>query len=206
MFKNLDVIIPTYNRAKFLKIALESLFNSTTDWNRTIILNNASTDNTMDVIYEIQERYPDRKIEVMTNSKNIGNVNNFKRTQEIATNEYTAIFHDDDAIHPEYIERAMKLLLRNKKCAMATGGAVALYDVTHENWDLLPNFYLEYPANSSTFHQLLLGRSIFCNAIYKTQIYKKVSYKPEKYGKLHDITFMMDICIQGGVSFYREIV
>lgn len=121
-YDELDVIIPTYNRAKFLKIQLESIFNSNATWRKTIILNNASTDDTLRVIQNIKEEYPNRKIEIINNIKNIGNPRNFVKTQSIANNKYTAIFHDDDAIHPEYIDRAMNIFKQNEQMVMVSGG------------------------------------------------------------------------------------
>lgn len=201
-YKNLDVIIPTYNRAEYLKIALESLCESIASWRKTIVLNNASTDNTLDVIKEIQIKYPNRNIEIITNEKNIGNAGNFRRTQEIASNEYTAVFHDDDAIHPEYIDRAMKLISESDDdISMVSGGAIALYDVNHENWGMLPNSYWKYSSRENVFLQLILGRPVFCSAIYRTDIYKKIRYKYEKYGKLHDIIFMSEIGATGVTLF-----
>ncbi|MDO4921593.1 MAG: glycosyltransferase family A protein [Phascolarctobacterium sp.] len=121
-YEELDVIIPTYNRANFLKIQLESIFNSNATWRKTIILNNASTDSTLEVIEKIKNKYPEREIEVITNCYNIGNPKNFIKTQTLATNYFTAIFHDDDAIHPEYIDRAMSIFKSNKQMVMISGG------------------------------------------------------------------------------------
>lgn len=196
-FSNLDVIIPTYNRADFLKIALDSLFSSTAQWRKTIILNNASTDNTIDVVEQAKEKYPDRSIEIITNDKNIGNAGNFIKTQKIADNEYVAIFHDDDAIHPEYIERAMTLINSDSEIVLASGNVVAQYNINDSNWDMLPNSFIEYPSIDNVFYQLLLGRTVFCTAIYKTSCYKKAKYEFQKYGKLHDVIFMMDIAKYG---------
>ena len=205
MYQNLDVIIPTYNRAKYLKTALESLFESTAQWRQTIILNNASTDNTLEVIEQVKHQYPNRVVKVITNSSNIGNAGNFKRTQEIAENEYTAIFHDDDVIHPEYVERAMELMMKNSDAVIVVGGVVPQYNVNHENWDMLPNTYLKYPSKDNAFYQLLVARAIFCTAIYKTSAYKSVTYQPEKYGKLHDICFLMDVTQHGSLIFHQGI-
>jgi len=126
---NLDVIVLTYNRAEYLKIMLESLCTQTATGFNIKVLNNCSTDNTLEVIKEVQKKYPERKIEVITNEKNLGNPGNFKRSQEIASNEYTAIFHDDDAIHPEYIETAMEIFRESSDVVMCSGNLVALYNV-----------------------------------------------------------------------------
>lgn len=121
-YNNLDVIIPTYNRAKFLDIALDAVCSSTAGFRKIIVLNNHSTDNTIQVVKNAQQKFQDRCIEVITNEKNIGNYNNFKKTQEISDNEYVAVFHDDDAIHPEYIERAMSILTKDNTLVCCSGG------------------------------------------------------------------------------------
>ena len=87
----------------------------------------------------------------MNNSKNLGNTGNFFRSQEIADNRYVAVFHDDDAIHPEYIDRAMKIMRNDKDLVMISGGEVAMYTVSANDWYPLPNSYLEYPANNNAF-------------------------------------------------------
>ena len=200
IYENLDVLILTYNRAHFLEIALKSLFSSTANWRKTVIVNNASTDNTLQVIQNIQKQYPERYIEIITHPSNIGNANNFRYSQKIASNEYTAVFHDDDAVHPEYIERAMTVLMENSNIAMISGGLAAQYNVDEHNWGMLPSTYSHYPSNNNVFYQLICARPTFCINIYRTNIYKKTEYHPEKYGKLHDIVFMMDIGKKGDIA------
>lgn len=136
----------------------------------------------------------------MNNSKNLGNTGNFFRSQEIADNRYVAVFHDDDAIHPEYIDRAMKIMRNDKDLVMISGGEVAMYTVSANDWYPLPNSYLEYPANNNAFLSLMLRRSTFCNAIYRTDIYVQAEYRPDKYGKIHDICFLQDIGASGKVA------
>lgn len=114
-YKNLDVFVLTYNRAEYLKIMLDSLCTQTATGFNIKVLNNCSTDNTIEVVKDIQKKHPERNIQIITNEKNLGNAGNFKRSQELANNEYTAIFHDDDAIHPEYIETAMEIFKDNSR-------------------------------------------------------------------------------------------
>ncbi|KMO85969.1 hypothetical protein AB840_10545 [Megasphaera cerevisiae DSM 20462] len=153
------------------------------------------------MISEIQKKYPNRKIDIITHEKNIGNAGNFKASQKFATNQYIAVFHDDDAVHPEYIDRNMQLMHKNKNAVMSTGMAHAVYNVDNVNWDFLPDTYFYYPKVRNAFLQLLINRPTFCCAIYKTSIYKKVEYHPELYGKLHDIIFMYDVGCYGDLIF-----
>lgn len=202
-YDNLDVLVLTYNRADYLRIQLDSIFQSSADWRETIIIDNASTDHTAEVLEEVAKRYPSRKMRIVRHEKNIGNANNFIFSQSVAENEYVAVFHDDDAIHPEYIDRAMYLLTKNKDAVICSGGADALYNVNNENWPMLPDEYLLYPAGGGAFAQLLIGRMMFMNCIYKTTVYKSVQYRPDLYGKLHDIIFLMEIC-QHGDGIYQQ--
>lgn len=196
-YSKLDVMVLTYNRAKNLSVMLESLCTQTANGFRIIVLNNASTDNTLEVIQKVREEYPERDIQVVTHKKNLGNIGNFKKSQELAKNEYTAVFHDDDAIHPEYIETAMKLLYEYPKAVLCSGQVHPLYRINNQNWDMLDKNYYLYPQEMGAYLQLHIGRANFQTAIYKSEVYKKVSYRQEKYGKLHDIIFLMEVSMRG---------
>lgn len=206
-YDNLDVLVLTYNRADYLRIQLDSIFQSCADWRETIIIDNASTDHTGEVLKEAAEKYPNRKMRVIRHEKNIGNAGNFIFSQSVAENEYVAVFHDDDAIHPEYIDRAMYLLSNNKNAVMCFGNAEPLYNVTNENWPMLPNEYWLYPqSEGGAFAQLMVGRGLFMSCIYKTSAYKQVEYRPDRYGKLHDTPFMMEISRFGEIIFQQGTV
>ena len=203
--KNLDVFVLTYNRAKYLKTMLESLcMQSATGFNIKV-LNNASTDNTLEVIEEVKRKYPDRNIIVITNEKNLGNAGNFIRSQELAENEYTAIFHDDDAIHPEYIEAAMTLMKIHHKAVMCTGHKKLIWNVDNSNWDILNKNYHYYRKEDGIYLGLLIHRTVFADALYRTDAYKSISYKPEMYGKLHDNMFMFEMNNLGDIVFIQGI-
>lgn len=202
---NLDVFVLTYNRAKYLRIMLESLCSQTATGFKIKILNNCSTDNTLDVIEDIKKQHPDRDIDVITHEKNLGNAGNFIRSQELATNEYTAIFHDDDAIHPEYIDTAMTLFKIHPQAVMCTGHKSIIWNVDNNNWNALYKNYHYYSKNNGVFLQLLIHRTVFADAIYNTAAYKKIAYNPKRYGKLHDNMFMFELNNLGDIIFIQGI-
>lgn len=199
-YKNLDVFVLTYNRAEYLRIMLDSLCTQTADGFNIKVLNNCSTDNTLEVIEEVKKKYPKRNITVITHEKNLGNVGNFKRSQDLAENEYTAVFADDNAINPEYVETAMNLFNRYDDLVMVSSGAEVLYNIDNNNWSKIDKSYLLYSPQNAPYFQLLVSRPNFPTCIYKTSVYKKAKYQPEKFGKLHDICFLQDIATMGATA------
>ena len=196
----LDVLVLTYNRSRFLKIQLQSLCEQTLQGFKITVLNNCSTDDTLQVIEEIKEEYPLRDIQVITNEKNLGNPGNFIRSQSIPTREYVAVFHDDDAVHPEYLELAMKLFNTHEDLVLVCCASDTRYNVTCDNWPAGFNReYFLYPKNE-VFLQFLCSRPNFATDVYRTEAYKKAEYHPELFGKLHDICFVCDIAKSGSVA------
>lgn len=200
-YDNLDVFVLTYNRANYLKIMLESLCTQTATGFNIKVLNNCSTDNTLEVIKQIKKEYPERNIEIITHKKNLGNFGNFKISQELASNEYTAIFHDDDAIHPEYIETAMEIFSENPDVVMCSGNLQSFWNVSNNDWGILYKDYYKYKKDDGVYYNFLINRPTFACNIYKTSAYKQVKYHPEDFGKLHDVVFMCEINKIGAVAF-----
>ena len=59
-----SIIIPTYNRAQYISLTIESFLNQTYDASHYEILvcDNHSTDHTKQVIEGLMEKYPDRRL------------------------------------------------------------------------------------------------------------------------------------------------
>lgn len=104
-----SICIPTYNCARHLKKALESIINQTYDNLEIIISDNASTDNTLALLQE----FNDPRIKIYKNSKNIGAENNFSKCVELADGEYIAIFHADDLYLPDMVQKQVEAFQDN---------------------------------------------------------------------------------------------
>ena len=70
-FANVSVIIPAYNQAKFLPMAIESVIHQIyQDWHLTVVVD-ASPDNSEDIAKTYQNAYPD-KISILNLKQNLG--------------------------------------------------------------------------------------------------------------------------------------
>jgi glycosyltransferase involved in cell wall biosynthesis len=100
------VFIPTYNRARFLRHAIDSVLAQTYGDFRLEISDNASTDETPAVVAS----YDDPRIVSIVQPENIGMLGNHNQFLERVDTEYALILPDDDAIHPELLDRTVRVL------------------------------------------------------------------------------------------------
>ena len=92
----LTIAIPTYNRAEILKQKLSFLF-STIDENCLILISdNASEDNTTDIVKPFMEQFSN--IAYHRNTTNLGYDANVLKCVELSTTDYVWILSDDDDI------------------------------------------------------------------------------------------------------------
>lgn len=92
--RKLSIVITTYNRASSFRFTLESLAKSSLAYCPITILNNCSTDNTLEVAESYKDVFPNYR--VVTHPFNIGGNANIIRSIEYADREYLWICHDDD--------------------------------------------------------------------------------------------------------------
>src|SRR5205823_4293943 len=94
--------IPTYNRAHFLRRSLKSACDQTWPDVEVLVSDNASTDETEEVVRSYGER-----VRYHRNPENIGMWPNFARLAEMAEGEYFSWLQDDDLIHCDFARRAV---------------------------------------------------------------------------------------------------
>jgi glycosyltransferase involved in cell wall biosynthesis len=100
------ICIPTHNAGKTLRETLVSVLAQTYAPLEVMIIDNASTDDTV----EVAESFNDPRVSVLRNVENIGGERNFTRCIEQSAGAYTAIFHADDVYMPTMVEKQIAFL------------------------------------------------------------------------------------------------
>jgi len=101
-------ILSNYNHAEFLPHALNALLAQTRLPDELIVIDDASTDNSMAVIKDYLSRHP--QIRFQRNKDNVGIVANMNRGLEMATGDVVYFAAADDIAYPPLFERGMALL------------------------------------------------------------------------------------------------
>jgi glycosyltransferase involved in cell wall biosynthesis len=103
-----SVIVPNYNHAPFLPERLNSILGQTFQDFELIILDDASTDNSIQVIKEHLSDYPYRLI---TNSLNSGSpCSQWLKGIELARGSYIWIAESDDSCSPKFLAELVELI------------------------------------------------------------------------------------------------
>lgn len=104
----LSVVLPSYNHMQFIREALEALVSQSVTPNELIIIDDASTDDSVSVIKSFTEKYS--WISLYRNPVNIGVVSTLNRGLEISSGDYILFSAADDVLFPDFIEKTMKML------------------------------------------------------------------------------------------------
>jgi len=97
-----SICIPNYNYAGYIGETIESVLNQTYPHFEIVIVDNASTDNSWDIIkqYEIK----DARIKTFRNQYNVGFAPNLDRAAFKANNEFIIMLSSDDTMKPTALE------------------------------------------------------------------------------------------------------
>ncbi len=98
--------IPTRNRPEWLREAMQSVLDQTYSSFRLLIADNASTDETREVV----ESFGDDRITYDRSPTDVGMSRNHNRIVAATTTPYLAILPDDDLFYPDFLERSLMLI------------------------------------------------------------------------------------------------
>src|SRR5262245_51198113 len=104
----LSVVISNYNHAQFLPEALAAILTQSYAATEVIIIDDASTDNSVDIISDFAKLY--RSVRFIRNSSNLGVLHNANQLFKLANAEYLYSAASDDRVLPGFFEKSMKLL------------------------------------------------------------------------------------------------
>ncbi|MDO8734846.1 MAG: glycosyltransferase [Elusimicrobiota bacterium] len=115
------MLIPTYNRAKYFEECLNSVLTQDYPNLEIIVSDNASTDNTTEVV---KKYLSDKRVRYYRNEVNVGIIANWKKLlYEYATGEYGKLICDDDyLLDKEHIRKSIDLILSKKVDVVVCGG------------------------------------------------------------------------------------
>jgi len=110
----IDICMATYNGEKYLEQQLDSILEQTYKNFKINIIDDKSTDNTVEILKDYKIRFPN-KIFYEVNGNNIGFVKNFEKLLKKSTKDYIALSDQDDIWVKEKLTIEMNKLLESEE-------------------------------------------------------------------------------------------
>jgi len=123
--ETITYLVANYNCSKYIKECIESLKKQTNDRWVCIICDDASTDNSIDVITSCLNQ----NIKLIKNKVNLGYIETLKRLIQEAETDIVGFLDGDDALFPEATEAMLSIYDKNRK-AEFVHARLQLFDET----------------------------------------------------------------------------
>lgn len=202
-----SVIIPAYNHEKYVMAAVESVISQTLKDIELIVINDGSTDNTLQVI----EKITDPRVSIFTQN-NQGAATTINAGIGIAKGRYVTILNSDDLFTPDRLFTLSNYLDRNPSFGVAVSRVIPIDNndkiiSDREAYGSWLNWYGEATncVDQDVFHYfpLLIKNFIVTtsNIFVKRSVFENNKGFEEKLRFCHDYEFLLRVVQKESIYF-----
>ena len=199
-----SIYLSSYNHAAFLRESIDSVLNQTYDDFELIILDDASTDNS----WEIIQSYNDPRLRSIRNSYN--HESRFSSIFADIKGEYIAIHHSDDVWQTDKLEKQTDFLDSHPEI----GAVFSLVEVIDENSKPVPDHlnYLKGVFNQKNRDRFAWLRHFFFNqnclchpsVLIRRECYENCGLYRLGLSQLADFDMWVRLCLQYEIHILQE--
>ena len=176
-----SVIITTYNRAGYIKKAVESILTQTYKNIEIIIVDDCSSDGTSKIISGLSKE--ESRIIAITNETNFGNTKSANTGIEKSKGKYIARLDDDDVwCRADKLEKQVDFLEKNPEYALVGGGIIKI------NKDGKEIVRYLFSKNDEDIRKIILADNAFAHStvLYRRNIFERAGGYDEQFAYLED--------------------
>ncbi|MDC0408582.1 glycosyltransferase [Flavobacteriaceae bacterium] len=164
-----SVIVPNYNHSTFLKNRLDSIFNQTYQDFEVILLDDASTDGSVDILNQFSNH--EKVSHFIVNEINSGSpFRQWAKGLQLARGEYIWIAESDDYADLRFLEETVNCFKQNVTLVFSSSLK------TNENSDVLAKWNNDFDLGSQmSFHTEFSGRSFVQKYMLSTNSIPNIS-------------------------------
>ena len=171
-----SVILPVYNGEKYIAESVESILNQTYKDFEFIIVNDASTDNTLSIL----KSFDDPRIRIVNNEVNLKVVKSLNKALNLATGNYVARMDGDDIASPLRFEQQLEYFKQHSEIDICATQIEVFGDK-------------KYITRQYEHHEFIKASLLFLNVInHPSVMFKRASfvdngfYYDESYNNAED--------------------
>ena len=176
-----SVILPTYNRGQYIAKAVESVWRQSYKNLELIIINDASTDATGELVSVFSKHNP--RITILRNETNLGIVASLNKGIGVAQGKYIARLDDDDIwCDDKKIEKQVDFLEKNPEYCLTGGGVIKI----DKNGKEIVRYLL--PEKDEDIRKTILINNAFAHTtvLFRKDTFLKVGGYDEQFAFIED--------------------
>lgn len=192
----LSVIIAVYNTEKYVEKCLDSLLSQTYSNIELVVVNDCSTDGSLKILKKYDKKYDN--IILIDNKQNKGLSYSRNVGLENASGEYIGYIDSDDYIDPNYYEKLMKAIVKEKSDV-----AIADMKIVYEDGSFPDHVTRGCDGDVTKLNIVKNGLAASaCNKVFKREL---ISKYPFSEGKLNeDLAVILPAIISANKISYVE--
>lgn len=205
----LSVILPNFNHGHLIGTALDSLGRQERRADEVIVVDDASTDHSLEVIESYRQHLPN--LVLLRNETNRGAIQSLQAGLEAATGDFVYFAAADDWVLPGFFDCALKILEANPRLGLCCGEAIILEGGTDRvighRPPVRPRLYggLIEPADASRLLARLDNFILTGSAIYRrSAVLAKGGFDP-RAGAFADGLLTRKIALAHGFHFVPRV-
>ena len=202
-----SICLPTYNAGKTVMSTLQSVLNQTYQNLEILVVDNASTDNTMSLLLQVN----DPRLVIHRNERLIDGHANWSKSIELATGEYIAVFHADDLYLPDMVEKQVRVLQDNP----SVGAVFTMANLINDRDEVVGETKLPAKLRGKVIYHfpeiffgiLENGNFLVCpSSMVRGKLYKELApFDVDRFGTCVDLDMWLRILGKGPVGVLDEI-
>lgn len=197
-----SVVMPIYNARRFVAEAIESVLAQTHEHLELILIDDCSTDDTLQILQAYAQR--DQRICIMVNEQNQGVARSRNRGILAAQGAYIALLDSDDAWEKTKLEKQLRLA-RDQDAEIVYGAV----DFVDEKSRVIKTFHV---PETTDYREMLTRCFFICSTVViKAEILKAHPFRTEFYHEdylLWTELLMLKakaVGVTDVVAYYRQI-
>lgn len=191
-----SVIVPTRNGQEHIKKSLESVMGQTYKNTEIVVIDDASTDGTWQILQLLAKR--DSRIKLLRNVKNLGFVKSLNRSVKSAGGTYIARIDDDDEwSDAKKLEKQIGFLQKQPEYAVVGGGIIKTGFLGRESIRYL------FPETDEDIRKTILSYNAFAHSavVFRRSDFLETGGYDEKFGFFADKDLWLKLGEKG--KFYN---
>lgn len=163
----ISIVIPVYNRETYLLRTLDSVVNQTYRPLQLILVDNTSTDDSLNICYEFQQKYRSDNFNIIVEAEDRQGAS-YARNKglECCDSEYVYFFDSDDYMSSDFISTVLEEVIKKNLDVLAVKTKMQI--------GMHKERVRDFSYSESPIKQILMSMLSTVSAVYRTSFIKSI--------------------------------